>query len=211
METSGYDGKPMRRREFVPVAALEAWLGRQKPRHLEAASKTDFKPSTTTDPVTYIIDYTVNHLDNPGYLKTLTGAPPQFLHVGQDTPFAGASGPVVVAKELTYVGLDLLTPKQLRARTRSIKKFVASVHAAGVEKGLPLHLQSNHRRRPSEAAQLLAFLRPVERLPGVWNSSQTAGRSAAVDATRPRGPLAFQLSQGARALYATVPVGAVPQ
>ena len=124
----------MRRREFASVIALETLLAGQKTRHYEAAYN---EPGRTASPVTYIIDYTVDHLANAGYLKTLGEAPPQFLHVGQGTPFAGASGPVVVTKELTYVGLNLLTPKELRARIQSIKKFVASVHAAGVERVFP--------------------------------------------------------------------------
>ena len=81
----------MRRREFASVIALETLLAGQKTLHYEAAYS---EPGRTASPVTYIIDYTVDHLDNAGYLKTLGEAPPQSLHVGQDTPFAGASGPV---------------------------------------------------------------------------------------------------------------------
>jgi hypothetical protein len=133
----------MERREFLYYTAAGAVLGstqsckKRKPP-LTGLPQVELTPRRTAAPVTYVIDYATTHLGNPEYLRKLAEAPPEFLHVGHDVPFLSAAGPSNPTGDRDLFGsLPLLAPAATAERVKVITKFVADVHAAGVNKVFP--------------------------------------------------------------------------
>jgi hypothetical protein len=112
----------MRRRDFVYLGAAGVLAGCKKKARPEAVYAVTLQPGRTTVPITYVVDYGEDHLDNPEYLTRLREAPPAWLQVGQDTLFSG---------------LDPLRPDQVRKRKAAIARLTGAAHAAGVEKVIP--------------------------------------------------------------------------
>ena len=96
------------------------------------------RPFTTVTPLTYIIDYAKDHLDNPDYIRKVAEAPPNLLHLGLDTPFSARRGPVrEVAAPKGSERAELLSPRDTRARFESIRRMVADLHKARVDIVIP--------------------------------------------------------------------------
>jgi hypothetical protein len=96
-----------------------------------AGALDDWKSST---PITYCIDYKAGHVGNAAYLKTISEAPPELLHVGEDVPFSSVFG----TKD-GYAGnkFKLLTPEELGAKIADVKGYLESLHRAGVRWVIP--------------------------------------------------------------------------
>jgi hypothetical protein len=96
------------------------------------------KPGKTAQPLTYSIDYAINHLENPRYLSTVAAAPPHLLHLGHDLAFKSAAGPrdvpLPVKGANKYRRLD---PSETRAFQESIRKLIRQLHDSGVRIVIP--------------------------------------------------------------------------
>ncbi len=92
-----------------------------EPRNAE----TEF---TTTTPITYNIDYSPQHLQDPGYTERIAEAPPVLLHVGHDVPFKSMYGP---ADLFDPWGHRRLSPSEVQTRMERIGKYVEELHEAG--------------------------------------------------------------------------------
>jgi hypothetical protein len=88
----------------------------------------------TATPIIYNIDYGDGHVGSSEYLKKIQQAPPQLMHVGEDVAFSSVYG----TKD-GYAGNRAkdLTPQEVRAKIAELKKYVTSLHAAGVEWVIP--------------------------------------------------------------------------
>lgn len=96
------------------------------------------KPGKTALPLTYSIDYAIDHLENPRYLPTVAAAPPHLLHLGHDLAFKSAAGPRDVP--LPVKGSNKyhrLSPSETRAFEESIRKLVRQLHDGGVRIVIP--------------------------------------------------------------------------
>ncbi|MBT3379587.1 MAG: hypothetical protein HN742_22340 [Lentisphaerae bacterium] len=94
-------------------------------------------------PQLYTIDYSPqNHLASPGRLARLRKGPPDVFHAGKDGPFVHNWGPIAGwGGENVYGGgkdrVDYhrrLTPAELDARFAACRRYVRSMHEAGVKK-----------------------------------------------------------------------------
>jgi hypothetical protein len=85
-------------------------------------------------PITYAIDYQAGHVANQAFLKTISEAPPQLLHVGEDIPFSSVYG----TKE-GYAGdqFKLLAPAEIRSKIAEVTAYVDALHRAGVRWVIP--------------------------------------------------------------------------
>ncbi len=85
-------------------------------------------------PITYIIDYSTDHLDDiDGYISRIAEAPPHLLHVGHDAPFHNTWGAMEVRGNKTV----RIPPEGIRQRIERIKEFTSKLHDAGVQMVLP--------------------------------------------------------------------------
>jgi hypothetical protein len=85
-------------------------------------------------PITYNIDYGAGHVGSAQYLKTISEAPPQLLHVGEDLPISSVYG----TKD-GFAGKKgkALTQDEIRAKIEDVKRYTASLHKAGVRSVIP--------------------------------------------------------------------------
>ena len=109
------------------------------------------RPSTV--PFTYIIDYRP-HLGDPDYLRLLSEAPPDLLHVAYDALCVSRFGP-----SLDMLGrkADLLPPSEVDARNRSVRAFADAARAAGVEQVVPYICNQTIGGHPEERTGFWAF------------------------------------------------------
>lgn len=97
----------------------------------------------TSAPITYVLDYGREHLDNPGYIEAVAGSPPTLLHLGKDLVMSHLWGPIqgVGGENVAGGGDDeyirLLTPEETRERQRALTEMVANLHEAGVRWVVP--------------------------------------------------------------------------
>ena len=102
----------------------------------------------TSLPVVYLIDYSTNHVDNPGYLQTVRAGPPDILHVGHDVVFKSMFGPGPGADPFFF---RRLSPKECDAEMGRIARYVESLHRAGAEIVMPyicsMFLFGDHHKR----------------------------------------------------------------
>jgi hypothetical protein len=93
---------------------------------------------TTALPFTYVIDYSIDHLDNPAYIRKVAAAPPNLLHLGLDTPFWGRRGPV---RQVPNPGgperAERIGPEETRKKTASITRMVGELKRVGVDVVIP--------------------------------------------------------------------------
>ncbi len=97
-------------------------------------------PQRTAVPETYVIEYGLDYVNNPAFLRQVAEAPPQFLHVGHDVPFKAGSGPRLVPEPFQGKYLDrygLLSPEALRKYSSDLQEFVARLHRAGARTVIP--------------------------------------------------------------------------
>ena len=97
-------------------------------------------PQTST-PLTYVIDYAMDHLDRlDAYVREVAAAAPQLLHLGHDTPFKGGSGPRRAPEPLggaQAARYPLLSPAATGEYIQALKQLIDRLHRAGVEMVIP--------------------------------------------------------------------------
>ncbi|NUQ01154.1 MAG: hypothetical protein HUU35_15000, partial [Armatimonadetes bacterium] len=96
----------------------------------------------TRPPVTYVLDYGKNHVDQPGYAELVAGSPPQVLHFGKDVPMSHNWGPIATmgGENVAYgKGDDIrrISPAELATRVSRLKELNDGLHRAGVSLILP--------------------------------------------------------------------------
>ncbi len=85
-------------------------------------------------PITYVIDYSDNHLDDiDSYVSRVAEAPPELLHFAMDTPFLNTWGAMHLRKKKTF----LISPAGIRKRIAKIREFTDKLHQAGVKIVIP--------------------------------------------------------------------------
>jgi len=99
-------------------------------------------------PMTYVIDYSTRFLGDRANILAYADAPPDLMHVGKSVPILHNWGPVpLISGENQYTGgpkhtlsreaIRLLTPRQLEARIRMLKKYTKQWHDVGVPLLMP--------------------------------------------------------------------------
>jgi len=117
---------------------------------------TASKERNLTDlPVTYLLDYRDNHLENvDAFIGEIEAAPPYLLHVAHDVPFPNTWG-------IGYAGWDgkyrIITPGEMRKRIREIKEYVSRVHSAGVKVFIPYICNQTLGGNPEERTGIWEF------------------------------------------------------
>lgn len=85
-------------------------------------------------PITYVIDYAKDHLDDvDSYVARVSNAPPDLLHVAHDTPFPNTWGAMEQRGNRTV----LISPAGIRRRIAKIAEFTDKLHEAGVRTIIP--------------------------------------------------------------------------
>jgi len=100
-------------------------------------------------PMTYVIDYGRQFIDDPETIRAFADAPPDLMHVGKTVPILHNWGPArvywgenQVTGETRGKGVDrewtrLLTPEELDQRIERIKRYTKAWHDAGVPLLMP--------------------------------------------------------------------------
>lgn len=96
----------------------------------------------TRPPVTYVLDYGKDHLDQADYVEQLKSCPPDLLHLGKDVPFNHGWGPAkTLGGENVAHGraedIARIPPAQVAERLRLLKARNQALHAAGVRMTMP--------------------------------------------------------------------------
>ncbi len=101
------------------------------PGSLSSGGESEWK---TSRPITYCIDYQAGHVGNRDYLKKISAAPPDLLHVGEDIPFSRVYG----TKD-GYAGdkFKLLSAAELHPKIADVSTYVDSLHRSGVRWVIP--------------------------------------------------------------------------
>jgi len=85
-------------------------------------------------PITYIIDYASDHLDEiDAYVARIAEAPPHLLHVAHDAPFHNTWGAMETRGKRTV----RVSAAGIRRRIARIKEFTGKLHDAGVQMVIP--------------------------------------------------------------------------
>jgi len=90
-------------------------------------------------PITYIIDYKEDHLDDiDKFVSKVAQAPPTLLHIGTlDTPFISACGAVGWKKNGENRSYKLFTIDQMKERYKNIRYMISELHRIGVKIVIP--------------------------------------------------------------------------
>ena len=99
----------------------------------------------TVIPTTYVIDYDVGHLDNPGYVELVRKSPPELLHLGKDVAITHNWGPIEgLGGENQFTGgkhsselARRISPDEVAQRIEQIRQFTYQMHEAGVKMVMP--------------------------------------------------------------------------
>lgn len=100
-------------------------------------------------PLTYWIDYSFNHVNNPALLETIRKDAPDLLHVGHDLVFTAVMGPVYFMGRFDQY--NLMSPEQVAERENVLRMYVRSLHDAGAKIVIPyiisVAILGNHEKR----------------------------------------------------------------
>jgi len=88
----------------------------------------------TAPPLTYIIDYSPDHVGNDSWIQKLAESAPVLLHVGHDVPFKSMYGP---ADGYDYASRRMPDPKEIDDRIETLSQHISKIHAAGVRLVIP--------------------------------------------------------------------------
>ncbi|MFO8080643.1 MAG: hypothetical protein R6V07_10075 [Armatimonadota bacterium] len=96
----------------------------------------------TAPPVTYVLDYGYDHIDNPDYIATVAQSPPTILHLGKDVVMSHNWGPIQGVGGENQAGgkgdaIRRLTPDETWERYHALEEMVDGLHAAGVRHVMP--------------------------------------------------------------------------
>jgi len=123
-----WSGSRLNRREVLQLPLSLALADAAAPR------------AGTVAPLTYVIEYGYDYVNNPAFLRKVAEAPPQWLHVGHDVPFKSGSGPRLAPEPFKGKFTDryaLLPPAGVRQYFDELRQFVAALHRAGARTIIP--------------------------------------------------------------------------
>ncbi len=94
------------------------------------------KERNLTDlPISYLIDYRDNHLDNvDSFVSEIKEAPPYLLHVAHDVAFPNTWGIGYPRWSEEY---RVIAPDEMRIRVKEVTEYVSRIHKAGVKVFIP--------------------------------------------------------------------------
>lgn len=106
------------------------------------------KAGITTVPLTYIMAYGGNVVDNAEMLRELHEAPPNVLHIGHGVPLNSIFGP---AADFSGWNPELVPAQEILDRRATLRKFTDEVRQAGVDRVIcyinPSILGGDHEKR----------------------------------------------------------------
>jgi len=108
------------------------------------------KKYCSSAPLTYIIDYSLNHLENPRFLEAVKQSRPHLLHVGTaDLVFQSMLGPFKLKG--SYSRYELLKPDAVPSEERRVREYVRTIRESGVETVIPyicsIFIFGDHEKR----------------------------------------------------------------
>ena len=144
---------------FAFLAVLSTGLASLGPA--PAADNGPMLP-TTTQPITYTINYSGDYFTTPEYIDRFKASPPDLLHVGKATPILHLWGAVGMYQgenqstggpghTLSWENIELIPPEALAERIDNIRRTLERYHAIGIREITPYisyhTLAGDHQKR----------------------------------------------------------------